>query len=96
VPVSYVGGVTTPSAPQPAEASAPAAEAEEEAPPRCKCGTDRESKFSVVNRDYTFWGLLYLLWGGTAIPSKVSFRCVKCGDLFESTTSRSVCKENVI
>ena len=80
---------------EPAPATTPEADDEDELP-ECKCGTNRTSKFSVVNRDYTFWGLLYLLWGGTSIPSKVSFRCVKCGSLFESTMSRAVCKDNVI
>ncbi len=61
--------------------------------PRCKCGTDRRSKFSVVNRDYTFFGTLYLLWGGTSVPSKVTFRCVKCGDVIESTTSQRICRK---
>jgi hypothetical protein len=84
--------VTTPTIPEP-----PAdLDADDEELPHCKCGTDRRSKYSVVNRDYTFLGLLYLLWGGTAIPSKVAFRCVKCGALFESTTSRGVCKEHII
>jgi hypothetical protein len=84
--------VTPPPLPEPATS----ADQGEEELPHCKCGTDRLSKYSVVNRDYTFLGLLYLLWGGTAIPSKVAFRCVKCGSLFESTTSRFVCKEHVI
>lgn len=90
--------MTQPSAPDPLAPTSAAAEPtdDEEDLPQCKCGTNRLSKFSVVNRDYTFFGLLYLLWGGTSVPSKVSFRCVKCGALFESTTSPSVCRENVI
>jgi hypothetical protein len=62
--------------------------------PRCKCGTDRHSKFSVIDRDYTFLGMLYLLWGGTSVPSKVSFRCVKCGSMFESSTAPRICREH--
>ncbi len=61
--------------------------------PRCKCGTDRLSKFSVVDREYTFLGTLYALWGGTSVPSKVSFRCVKCGAKFESTSTRQICRD---
>jgi hypothetical protein len=72
--------------------TAPAPSADPEDPPRCKCGTDRQSKFSVADRDYTFLGTLYLLWGGTSVPSRVSFRCVKCGALFETTTAPSVCR----
>jgi hypothetical protein len=85
--------VTTTDVPQP---TAPESDDDYEELPRCKCGTDRRSKYSVANRDYTFWGLIYLLWGGTAIPSKVAFRCVKCGAVIESSTSPRICKEHVI
>jgi hypothetical protein len=61
--------------------------------PRCKCGTDRQSKFSVVDREYSFLGVLYLLWGGTSVPSRVSFRCVKCGALFETAAAPSICRK---
>lgn len=63
--------------------------------PRCQCGTDARSKYAVIDREYSFFGTLYLLWGGTSVPSRVSFRCVKCGEMFESTTSPSVCREYI-
>jgi hypothetical protein len=63
--------------------------------PRCKCGTDRDSKFSVRDRQYSFLGILYLLWGGTSVPTKVSFRCVKCGRMFDSTTRESECRQYI-
>jgi len=90
--------VTSPTSPEPAaQASQTGTNDDEwEDLPQCKCGTTRRSKYSVANRDYSFVGLLYLLWGGTAIPTKVSFRCVKCGALIESSTSRRVCEEHVI
>lgn len=78
------------------ETSATAEGDDEEELARCKCGTDRRSKFSVVNRDYTFLGLLYLLWGGTSVPTRLTFRCVKCGDLIESTTSPRLCRQHTI
>jgi hypothetical protein len=68
---------------------------EEEAPPTCKCGTDADSKFCVRDREYGFFGTLYLLWGGTSVPSKVSFRCVKCGETFEVTTSAVECRRYI-
>jgi hypothetical protein len=63
--------------------------------PRCGCGTDRASKFSVVHRQYGFFGTLYLLWGGTAVPTRVSFRCVKCGAQFDASTRPSVCRQYI-
>jgi hypothetical protein len=52
--------------------------------PTCKCGTDRTRREATPERDYTFLGTLYALWGGTAIPSRVSFRCVHCGVEFDA------------
>jgi hypothetical protein len=63
--------------------------------PRCKCGTDRTSKFSVIERQYGFFGILYLVWGGTSIPTKVTFRCVKCGSIFDSTTREVECRRYI-
>jgi hypothetical protein len=63
--------------------------------PACRCGTNAESRFCVADREYSFVRLLYLLWGGTSIPTKVSFRCVKCGEVFETSTSPSVCRRYV-
>jgi hypothetical protein len=60
--------------------------------PTCKCGTDADSKYCVRDREYGFLGTLYLLWGGTSVPNKVSFRCVKCGETFEVTTQPSECR----
>jgi hypothetical protein len=68
---------------------------EEEAVPTCKCGTDADSKFCVRDREYGFFGTLYLLWGGTSVPSKVSFRCVKCGETFEVTTRAVECRRYI-
>jgi hypothetical protein len=50
-----------------------------EAVPSCKCGTDRLSKFSVVDREYTFLGTLYLPLGRHvgAIAGLVSLRKVR-------------------
>ena len=63
--------------------------------PHCKCGTDRRSKFSVCHRQYGFLGILYLLWGGTSVPTKVSFQCVKCGAMFDSSTREAVCRQYI-
>jgi hypothetical protein len=63
--------------------------------PRCKCGTDKGSKYAIVDRQYTFFGILYLLWGGTSVPSRVTFRCVKCGDAFDVSTLASVCRQHI-
>ncbi len=63
--------------------------------PSCRCGTDSESRFCVKDREYSFLRTLYLLWGGTSVPTKVSFRCVKCGETFEVTTSPAMCRRYI-
>ncbi len=52
--------------------------------PSCRCGTDRTRREATPERDYTFMGTVYALWGGTPIPSQVSFRCVRCGVVFDT------------
>jgi hypothetical protein len=72
-------------------------ENEEDDLPTCRCGTHRESKFASGEREYSLMGTLYLLWGGTAIPTTVSFRCVKCGIVFDRVSgSPSTMREYII
>jgi len=33
-------------------------------------------------------GTLYLLWGGTAVPTRVRFRCLQCGEIFDECRTR--------
>jgi hypothetical protein len=75
------------------------AAAEEDRPlerPRCACGTDRTHRFATPEREYSISGTLYLLWGGTAVPRKVRFRCVRCGQVFDETTDPSERKRLMI
>jgi hypothetical protein len=51
--------------------------------PTCACGTDRTCRAATPEREYTFAGTLYALWGGTSVPARVRFRCVHCGVVFE-------------
>jgi hypothetical protein len=63
-------------------------EAERDEPPlpTCKCGTDRTRPEATPERDYTFFGAVYAMWGGTPVPLKVKFRCVHCGVVFDEAT----------
>lgn len=56
----------------------------------CACGTTRFDRHAIPECEYSFVGNLYAAWGGTAIPTRVSFRCVKCDSLFDSTTEPRV------
>jgi len=51
--------------------------------PTCACGTDRTCREATPEREYGLGGALYALWGGTSVPSSVSFRCVHCGVVFD-------------
>jgi hypothetical protein len=63
--------------------------------PRCRCGTDRTARTATPEREYTLAGAAYLLWGGTSVPRRVNFRCVYCGVVFDSSTSRAECRKYV-
>jgi hypothetical protein len=54
--------------------------------PTCRCGTDRTRRAATPEREYTLAGTFYALWGGTPIPLRVNFRCVFCGEVFDSRT----------
>jgi len=71
------------------------ADDEAEELPKCPCGTDRDSRFAVRHREYGFLGTLYLLWGGTSVPTKVTFQCVKCGKTFDATTDPAECRQYI-
>jgi hypothetical protein len=56
--------------------------------PTCTCGTDRTMRAATPEREYSFLGTMYALWGGTAIPIRVNFRCVHCGVVFDGDSER--------
>jgi hypothetical protein len=64
--------------------------------PTCKCGTDRTRREATPEREYTFMGTLYALWGGTAIPSRVNFRCVHCGVVFDGRSDTATRRAFII
>jgi hypothetical protein len=57
--------------------------------PTCACGTDRTMRAATPEREYSMLGTMYALWGGTAIPTRVKFRCVHCGVVFDSDSERA-------
>jgi hypothetical protein len=64
--------------------------------PRCRCGTDRTCREATPERDYTLGGILYALWGGTSIPSRVNFRCVHCGVLFDTCSDEATRRAHIL
>jgi hypothetical protein len=68
----------------------------ESALPTCKCGTDRTCREATPERDYTLGGILYALWGGTSVPSRVNFRCVRCGVVFDARSDVATRRAHII
>jgi hypothetical protein len=62
----------------------------------CPCGTTRDDTFAQPEREYTFLGTLYLLWGGTSVPKKVNFRCIKCQRVFDSSDAPAVRRKYIL
>jgi hypothetical protein len=63
--------------------------------PRCRCGTDRTNRAASPEREYSLAGVCYLLWGGTSVPTRVRFRCIHCGDVFDECTDRATLRTYV-
>jgi hypothetical protein len=64
--------------------------------PTCRCGTDRTRREATPEREYTTLGAIYALWGGTSIPSRVNFRCVHCGVVFDSRADTATRRAHII
>jgi hypothetical protein len=64
--------------------------------PTCKCGTNRTQRAATPERQYTFMGTLYALWGGTSVPSRVDFRCVHCGVVFDGCSDTATRRAHII
>jgi hypothetical protein len=88
--------MNTASTMQPSQTSQTATDVDAERLPRCRCGTDRTHRAATPEREYSFGGACYLLWGGTSIPTRVNFRCVHCGTVFDRRTDRATCRAHII
>jgi hypothetical protein len=64
--------------------------------PTCRCGTNRTRRAATPEREYTLAGAFYALWGGTPVPTRVSFRCVCCGEVFDSRTDKATRRAFII
>lgn len=93
--MNAVSHLPAPSTASPAPASSMAKDANGRPLPRCKCGTDRTCRTASPEREYTLGGAAYLLWGGTSIPKRVNFRCIFCGVVFDSLSSRPDCRKYI-
>lgn len=56
----------------------------------CRCGHDRKHHMVSPEGEYTFSGYLRLMFGISARPTKVKYRCRRCDQVFDSTTSAKV------
>ncbi len=54
---------------------------------KCGCGKVRTLDDGAIISDpaYGFWANLTLLWGVTAAPRRIDYRCVQCGQVVGST-----------
>jgi hypothetical protein len=78
-------------APEPAGAPVP----ESRPYRRCRCGTDRTNRAASPEREYSLAGACYLLWGGTSVPTRVRFRCIFCGNVFDECTDRATLRRYI-
>ena len=63
--------------------------------PKCACGHTRYNKGPVIaDCEYSIWGTMQLLMGGSVVPKKARFRCVQCGREVETVTDAETLKKD--
>jgi len=55
---------------------------------RCRDGYTKTSPEVQVNYQYSGLGLIWLMFGYTALPRRIDFVCPSCGEVFGSITDR--------
>ncbi len=64
--------------------------------PQCKCGFTREdidtSVYVTAKNDYSSIGWFLILFGITATPKSVTFRCTQCSHNIETNTNPKLLK----
>jgi len=64
-----------------------------EAPPPtacCRCGHGRDHYMVSPEGDYTFSGWFRLMFGISACPTRIRYRCRRCDQVFDETTDPEV------
>lgn len=51
--------------------------------PTCNCNTDRNSPNAEEIRKYSKMSMFLLLFGVSAVPVSLEFKCKKCGVIFD-------------
>ncbi|HMV45955.1 MAG TPA: hypothetical protein PK079_17210 [Leptospiraceae bacterium] len=49
----------------------------------CKCNTDRNSPNAEEIRKYSKMSMFLLLFGVSAVPVSLEYKCKKCGEIFD-------------
>jgi hypothetical protein len=62
---------------------------------QCRCGFNRHHYLVEPVCNYNWWGWVRLTLGVTAWPVSVSFKCLQCGEIIETTTDPEVLREQV-
>ena len=53
--------------------------------PTCRCGHDRDHFMVSGEGQYTFLGWAAMLFGISAVPTRIDYRCRRCGKVFDQT-----------
>ncbi len=58
--------------------------------PTCSCNTDRTSVNAEEIRKYSKWSIFLLLFGVSAVPVSLEFKCKKCGVVFDKLSEEEL------
>jgi hypothetical protein len=62
--------------------------------PTCRCGHTREHHMISPEYEHTFLGWFCLLFGISARPTRINYRCRRCEQVFDATTDPAVLGKN--
>jgi hypothetical protein len=61
----------------------------------CRCGHNRDHHMVSAEGEYTFSGYFRLLFGISARPTRVNYRCRRCDKVFDSTTNPKILDKKI-
>jgi len=62
--------------------------------PTCRCGYARHHHMVSPEYEHTFFGWFALLFGISARPLRIKYRCRRCEKVFDETTDPAVLGKN--
>ena len=57
----------------------------DQADKQCRCGHSREHRMVSLQAKYSFWNMVWLLFGASVTPRGISWVCRLCSEVIDKT-----------